>query len=201
MKNLKNKKGFTLVEVIVVLVILAILAAILIPSLTGYIAEANKRKVVAEARSVLVAAQTTVSLWYGTNPDGLEDILTDPDGTEIALNGATVTSFAADIQQFAEMEFEEVSAEDDAAAPIAKIVVADVNGAWTVTEVMYYDGSYSAYIFTGNNGDDEVEVKFISYTPATEGSPASGLPQDDIWYIQSGNLVGAADSAITTWEN
>ena len=37
-KKLKenNKKGFTLVELIVVLVILAILAALLIPALTGY---------------------------------------------------------------------------------------------------------------------------------------------------------------------
>ena len=35
MKKSNNKKGFTLVEVIVVLVILAILAAILVPALTG----------------------------------------------------------------------------------------------------------------------------------------------------------------------
>ena len=36
-RKMKNKKGFTLVELIVVLVILAILAALLIPALTGYI--------------------------------------------------------------------------------------------------------------------------------------------------------------------
>lgn len=36
-KKLKDKKGFTLVELIVVLVILAILAALLVPALTGYI--------------------------------------------------------------------------------------------------------------------------------------------------------------------
>ena len=34
-RKMKNKKGFTLVELIVVLVILAILAALLIPALTG----------------------------------------------------------------------------------------------------------------------------------------------------------------------
>ncbi len=44
--KVKNKKGFTLVELIVVLVILAILAALLIPTLTGYIDKANKEKVV-----------------------------------------------------------------------------------------------------------------------------------------------------------
>lgn len=57
-KMRKDKKGFTLVELIVVLVILAILIALLIPTLTGYIDKANKKKVQSEARQVLMAAQT-----------------------------------------------------------------------------------------------------------------------------------------------
>lgn len=57
-KKLKDKKGFTLVELIVVLVILAILAALLIPALTGYIDKANKEKVVSETRMLVMAAQT-----------------------------------------------------------------------------------------------------------------------------------------------
>ena len=40
-RELKNRKGFTLVELIVVLVILAILAALLVPALTGYIDKAR----------------------------------------------------------------------------------------------------------------------------------------------------------------
>lgn len=65
-RNLKNKKGFTLVELIVVLVILAILAALLIPALTGYIDKANKEKVVAETRMLVMAVQTEASTYYGT---------------------------------------------------------------------------------------------------------------------------------------
>ena len=65
-KKLKDKKGFTLVELIVVLVILAILAALLVPALTGYIDKANKEKVVSETRMLVMAAQTEASSGYGT---------------------------------------------------------------------------------------------------------------------------------------
>ena len=69
-KKLKNKKGFTLVELIVVLVILAILAALLVPSLTGYIDKANYEKVIASTRQVVMAAQTDTSEAYATIEGG-----------------------------------------------------------------------------------------------------------------------------------
>ncbi len=62
--NSKNRRGFTLLEVIVVLVILAILAVVLIPALTGYIDKANEKSAVAEARSVVMACQTVASEAY-----------------------------------------------------------------------------------------------------------------------------------------
>ncbi len=66
-RELKNRKGFTLVELIVVLVILAILAALLVPALTGYIDKANKEKIIAETRQAVMAAQTIVSEDYGSS--------------------------------------------------------------------------------------------------------------------------------------
>lgn len=62
--KVKNKKGFTLVELIVVLVILAILAALLVPALTGYIDKAKEKKVVAETRMLHTAIQTEMSALY-----------------------------------------------------------------------------------------------------------------------------------------
>lgn len=69
-RKLKDRKGFTLVELIVVLVILAILAALLIPALTGYIDKANKEKIVSECRMVVMAAQTEASELYGKMEGG-----------------------------------------------------------------------------------------------------------------------------------
>lgn len=59
-----NKKGFTLVELIVVLVILAILAALLVPALTGYIDKAKQKQIIAETRQIVMAAQTLVDEKY-----------------------------------------------------------------------------------------------------------------------------------------
>ena len=78
-RKMKNKKGFTLVELIVVLVILAILAALLVPALTGYIDRANNEKIIAETRSVVMAAQTVASEHYAAS-EGTDK---DTDGDEI----------------------------------------------------------------------------------------------------------------------
>lgn len=53
----KDKKGFTLIELIVVLVILGIILAITVPAVTSYIGDAKDAKYLAEARSVFVVAE------------------------------------------------------------------------------------------------------------------------------------------------
>lgn len=57
----KNKKGFTLVEIIVVLVILAILAAFTIPTMLGFVNDAKGKALITEARQVYIAAQATAT--------------------------------------------------------------------------------------------------------------------------------------------
>ena len=66
-RKMKNKKGFTLVELIVVLVILASLAALLVPALTKYIDKANEEKATSECRMVVMAAQTAGTEYYAKN--------------------------------------------------------------------------------------------------------------------------------------
>lgn len=89
-KNRKNnKKGFTLVEVIVVLVILAILAAIMIPALTGWIDKANKKTAVVEARTALLALQTEVAENY---TPGSKNLTITKDGDNLKVGSVDVTA-------------------------------------------------------------------------------------------------------------
>lgn len=77
-----NKKGFTLVEIIVVLVILAILAAIAVPSVIGYVDEAKESRYIQEARSIYVVIQTEeakcAALNSGSFTQNAKNTVSDP---------------------------------------------------------------------------------------------------------------------------
>lgn len=115
--NMKKRKGFTLVEVIIVLVIIAILAAVLIPSLTGYIDKANQKVAVTNARNFTMAAQTVASEMYGTG-GAL---------TQTKVNSSTFIQDAFDL------------AELDNAGFCAKVSVSAKGKVW---KVEFYDGSF-----------------------------------------------------------
>lgn len=69
----KNKKGFTLIELIVVIAILAILAAIAIPSFIGITAQADAKVELANAKNI----STAFNAYQALNPDSqlADDVL------------------------------------------------------------------------------------------------------------------------------
>ncbi|MCI1480733.1 MAG: type II secretion system GspH family protein [Eggerthellaceae bacterium] len=91
-KLLKKKGGFTLVELIVVLVILAILAAILVPTLLGYINKAQDEKNYSTAQTVRVAAQSVYDdeVGHGTTITSGDTI----DKDDQTKSGQSVTDLA-----------------------------------------------------------------------------------------------------------
>ena len=85
-KILKNKKGFTLIEIIVVLVIIALLAAATVPAMIGFVNDARGKAYAAEARVVLVAAQATVTEMVADGKDPEKITLADIKGQEYFKN-------------------------------------------------------------------------------------------------------------------
>lgn len=54
----KKKKGFTLIELMAVIAIIAILAAVLVPTVSGYINRSKKTAIITECRTVMNAIET-----------------------------------------------------------------------------------------------------------------------------------------------
>ena len=92
-----NKKGITLVEVIVVLVIMAVLAGILVASYTGYIEKAKKDATLVEARAFYLATMTIYHEEYAKGNADLAEIDEDDDCADTikTLAGITPDSFKA----------------------------------------------------------------------------------------------------------
>lgn len=154
-RKMKNKKGFTLVELIVVLVILAILAALLVPALTGYIDKAREQSLISEGSLVLTAAQATVSEAYGTG-----DLKVGTDG---AITVTNKSALASQINELAELK---------AGASWKFDVVVGVVGSETnyksikIKNLIYSDSKNSiAYNFESNWGSTQKGVALDKAQP------------------------------------
>ena len=76
LQNLKkDKKGFTLVEMIVVIVIIGILLAILVPGMFKYIDKAKDKQILVNARTAQLNLETAVRELYGKNQVSIGDII------------------------------------------------------------------------------------------------------------------------------
>ena len=64
MSGKKNRKGFTLIEMLVVIAVIAILVSIVIPVVGEYTAKSRAATDAANLRSVLVALNTEIMLGY-----------------------------------------------------------------------------------------------------------------------------------------
>lgn len=105
-KLCKNKKGFTLIEIIVVVVILAVLMAVAVPSVLKYMDEADNAKYTSQTRGAYIVMQTDLATKLTTDADrslAADDIETvleaceftgTPKVTKVAidLNSVTINS-------------------------------------------------------------------------------------------------------------
>ncbi len=142
MKKIKklrqDKKGFTLVELIVVLVILAILAAILVPALLGYIDKAKEKQIVLDAKSALTATQAQFSEYYASDITDINSVLKDT-GTEILEN-------LADVQCDSFVVYTDVSISSLGKNPMAS----QLHKAYTIVGAEYVENGITMYLVNGS---------------------------------------------------
>ncbi len=90
-KIMKNEKGFTLIEMIVVMAIIGVLAAILIPSMSGFISNSKDSQAVANGRTFQTAATAALTNLAAQN----KPIPTSP----ITTASADATDFKAELDK------------------------------------------------------------------------------------------------------
>ena len=84
-----NKKGFTIVELVIVIAVIAILAAVMIPTFGGIIEKAQKSSAQQEAAALYKQA-IALDLADGTQ-DGEDASITGNDKSITTIEGKTVT--------------------------------------------------------------------------------------------------------------
>lgn len=88
----KNKKGFTLIEIIVVIVVLAVLLAVAVPAVLNYINEADDAKFMTASRSI---NQTVITEYTKeiVSSDNIDNVIRDMKEKYVMKNGSRVEEF------------------------------------------------------------------------------------------------------------
>lgn len=141
LKNLrqkaKNKKGFTLVELIVVIVIILILAAVLVPSLLRYVDKANKANCKADAATILSQLQADYAAGQASDQTGMSPLDENYTVNGVPVLPSTVTPDATPFARY------------------TVTAVADGNGTQTYNEITSFTYNNEDYTATWTmSGDD-----------------------------------------------
>ena len=134
LKKLNNKKGFTLMEMLIVVAIIAVLVAIAIPVFNGALTKSKEAADVANVRALYAEWQVGILTENKDIPDNLEAFLAGPDN-----NGTTEFTF-----NYAKGENAKLTYTKDAKGGSIKYEatkLADANGSKTYTWTLGLENS------------------------------------------------------------
>ncbi len=96
---LKNKKGFTLIELIVVIVIIGILAAVLIPRMTGFTDKAKGTEALVHAKQVATAIDSILAENSTLSKSTVSELskVSEAAITSLSTTGTSIGAFLVDI--------------------------------------------------------------------------------------------------------
>lgn len=137
----KDKKGFTLVEMIVVIVIIGILLAILVPGMFKYIQKAKDKQILVDARTAYLDVQMAAQEAYGVN----------------GITGANVeAAFEDQIKNISGTKVVEVTAGTGSTTTVKVTVDVPENGKVTVTDIDSETGKVKSMTYV--RGDREITM-------------------------------------------
>lgn len=145
----KKKKGFTLIELMAVIAIIAILAAVLVPTVSGYINRSKKTAIVSQVRNVITAVET-----HNATATGTGIITTAKTVAELVGKNAdgTDTTSAALIESDL-LTAESVNRLSDMTVGLAQLINEDQNAIKTIE--VNKDGSFKSYTVKGKTSAED----------------------------------------------
>ncbi len=141
----KNKRGFTIVELVIVISVIAILAAVLIPTFSGVIESANRSAALQSVRNELTEMKITLAV------NGIEL----PNGTVLESNGFYFL--------YSDGELTETTKPSSTATALDNCSVYFAN---TSVKVGYTEDT-NAFYNQDKNKDKYVEIDFATLSNAT----------------------------------
>lgn len=153
----KKKKGFTLIELMAVIAIIAILAAVLVPTVSGYINRSKKTAIVSQVRNVITAVETHNATATGTEIIGENIKVNQLVGASVEDSEQTNVKIEADL-----LTIDAINRLSNMTVGVAQMINSDNNAVKHIE--VNKDGTFQSF----DNGEDKIGSNGQVYKPSTK---------------------------------